>query len=134
MNKTVRAIKNHKLFKYLLVGGLTYFIYWFVLWVSYSVMYIKYTLSVTLAFVISVTFHFFAGRYYTFKAENAGINLQIMKYIVIMVISYFIQILVISILHEKMNLDFYTSTLLSSIPVTLLGYLSSKSWIFIRKN
>ena len=130
MRQTLTEIMNHKLFRYLLVGGLTYALYWLVLGLSYSMMHHTYTLSVTLAFLISVTFHFFAGRHYTFKAWDAQINPQIMKYIVTMIISYFIQLLVISVLHEKMDLDFYVSTLLSSIPVTLVGYLSSKSWIF----
>jgi putative flippase GtrA len=134
MRKTIVGIMHHKLFRYLLVGALTYLLYWLILWLSYSLMLHVYTMSVTLAFVISVTFRFFAGRHYTFKAQDANLNSQIAKYIVIMVISYFVQLLVISVLHEQIKLDFYVSTILSSIPVTMLGYLSSRSWIFNYKN
>jgi putative flippase GtrA len=127
-------VRYFKFFKYLFIGASTFFLYYFLLWATYSVLQMEYLYSLTFSYLLAVCFHFLVNRVYTFEAHENGIKLQLLKYIVVSSISYIIQFISVVILHKNIGMLFYSSVFIGVCVSTLLNYFLLNKWVFSAKS
>ncbi|WP_108648883.1 GtrA family protein [Polynucleobacter rarus] len=128
-NKIRNSLKR-SFFSFLFIGGLTFLIYWAVLWLLFKVERISYPYVIMVAYSTSITFHFFANRRHTFYAHTGALKSQIPKYIVLAATNYFIQLSIIYIFYGLCNLNFYIVTLFAIVITMISGYFFMEKWIF----
>jgi putative flippase GtrA/SAM-dependent methyltransferase len=116
--------------KFALVGGATAVIYFLVLALNLEVLEVNYRLAVSAAYISSVLFHFVANKYFTFKSRTTRVLTQISKYLVLLLVNYFVTILVVGLIVEKVGLTAYHGVLASVPLIMVIGYLLSKHWVF----
>ncbi len=116
-------------YKFLIIGLLTFCIYYIFLWVTFENLKIHYILSVSFSYLFAVLFHFVTNKRITFKnSDNLG--KQVFKYLLLAFINYFLQVLVIIVLCEFLNFNFYLSAFFASLVTMVNGFLTMKFWIF----
>ena len=123
-----------KLTKYLLIGASTFFLYYFLLWVTYSALKMEYLFSLTFSYILSASFHFLFNRVYTFKARENSLKLQLMKYTFVSSVAYIIQFISVEILYKNIALTFYSSIFIGICVSTLFGYFFFDKWVFSAKS
>ena len=120
---------NHFL-KFGIVGFITAAIYFMVMWLMEGVMGMHYFLAITVAYMLSTTFHFFANRHFTFRVGNEEKFLQFIKYLVMWVINYILTMLIVIICVEQIHLSSYMGVCSSVIVTVFVGYVLSRNWVF----
>lgn len=124
-----------RLLKFFIVGLLTAFIYFMVIWVSESLFPNHYIFPLTLAYLISTGFHYFANVIYTFNLvasdrDNIPHLGHLRRYILIWLLNYMITISVVEIAVKKYFLSPYLGVCLSVIFTSLIGYTLCHYWVF----
>ena len=120
---------NSKFIKFLIIGAVTFAIYYLFLWIFYEEAELNYILAVGCSYSIAVSFHFASNKMLTFK-NKTNIKNQIWKYILLSIFNYLMQILIIKYLFEICSLNFYLSALCASIATMFSGYTIMKLWVF----
>ena len=85
---------NSEVFKYLLVGMLTAVVYFVGVAVLTEFFYSSYRSAVTISYIFSVNFHFFANRKYTFVVDG-DLKFQLLRYAGILLVNYLITIFIV---------------------------------------
>ena len=122
------TFKKLKLF--LIFGGLTFLLYYFILWVTFNVAEFPYPYAVAIAYSFSVAFHFFGNRKVTFSASNQILPRQIYRYLVMAGMNYLIQLGIIQIFYIWVGINFYVSALLGVVATMISGYFIMDLWVF----
>lgn len=120
---------NHFL-KFGIVGFITATIYFLVMWLMESVMGMHYLLAITIAYVLSTAFHFFANRHFTFKVGNEEKFFQLIRYLVMWLINYILTMLIVIICVQQIHLSSYVGVCGSVIVTVFVGYFLSRNWVF----
>lgn len=116
---------------FLTVGGISAainFVSFAILW-KYN--HIDYKVSVTVAYILSVIFHFVANRRYTFKSHGNNLWGHLKKYIVMIIINYLITMFIMYIVTESLLLSPYYGIVLSIGATVGIGYFLAKFWVFV---
>ncbi|MDF1761461.1 MAG: GtrA family protein [Coxiellaceae bacterium] len=121
---------NIKIVRYLSVGAMTFALYYLLLWLAFSVMQWQYALSVTIAYLFSILFHFVSNRHITFRVKKGGISRQFMRYLVVVFVNYIIQQLSVRVLYKVLATNFYFSNFIGLVLTTLVGYVLINYWVF----
>lgn len=125
--------KYSKELTYLVIGGLTFSIYYFFLWINFDLLALPYYFAVAISYLFCLIFHFYANKKITFNDQhNANLN-QIYRYLIVASINYFLQICVIKLLFEMYKINFYISALFGVLATLLIGFFLLKSWVFKRR-
>lgn len=130
-NKFVDIYHDHRkvFLTFLAMGALTALINFSCFAFFYSLLKINRFISVSLSYMIAAAFHFFGNRKLTFKVQNSQYLIQIIKYISLLIINYFLTIGVL-----QFSLIFISSPYIGLIfangATAISGYLFSKFWIF----
>ena len=103
---------RYSFFRYGLVGVLSVFIDFFVLFVCFSMLKFEQNTAISIAFILSTVFNFYMHRNFTFREKESDFKTQLIRYILLISMSYFITILSINYL-VNMRFDLYISKLLS---------------------
>ncbi len=94
---------------------------------------LDYRVSASLAWFLSVVFAYFTNKFYVFQSEVAtGILLikEFLSFLFFRVLSYFIDILSIIILVERLQVLDTVSKIIASVIVAIVNYFASKYLIF----
>jgi putative flippase GtrA len=123
-----------KISRYLLIGGLTFIIYYAFLWICFSFAGLPYFGAVAIAYAIAITFHFLAHRRITFNAGGSKVRHQIVRYLFVALLNYFIQLGVIRLCYEMYNINFYISAFFGVMSTLITGYFLMNFWVFKSEN
>jgi putative flippase GtrA len=115
---------------FLMVGMLTAAVYFFVFSILWKLLNIDYRVSVSIAYVLSVTFQFFTNRKVTFKSHGNNLFRQMLKYVVMLALNYIITITVVEFTVRFLLLSPYLGVVFSVGITVITGYLLSRLWIY----
>lgn len=126
----LQKLKIFQPLSYLLVGGLTASIYFGLTFVGLEILGTNYLLSVSIAYCLSVSFHFLANRQYTFSALGGEVFPQTLRYIMLLLLNYSLTFGVVYVCVDRLMLSPYYGVAVS-IPLTLvIGFFVAKFWVF----
>ena len=86
--------------------------------------------SNTIGFVLAATNNYIWNRWWTFQSDNANIPIEYGKFLVISVIGLGLNNLVIYLLHEKLNMNFYLAKLIAIGVVTIWNFVMNYRFTF----
>ncbi|TAL75472.1 MAG: GtrA family protein [Burkholderiaceae bacterium] len=115
---------------YLVVGGLTAAIYFGLITLCVKVASIDYRVSISIAYVVAVSFHFFANRNLTFRAVGSNVLHQGFRYVIVLVVNYLVILLAAYCLVDLLGMTSYLAAILSMLIPTCIGYFIFKFWVF----
>jgi putative flippase GtrA len=122
-----------QIFLFLGVGGATAVLYLVLLFLFIDTFYWPYLVAVSLAYAVSISFHFYFNREITFKKSDARVVSQVIKYVVVAGVNYFVTLLVVWFIVERLFFSVYVGVALSFLMTTLLGFFLFKHWVFREK-
>jgi putative flippase GtrA len=114
---------------FLIIGIVTFAIYYLLLWIFYEEAKLYYMFAVGCSYLIAVSFHFISNKILTFKNKE-NIKNQIWKYILLSIFNFFMQILIIKYLFEILSINFYLSALCGLIATMFSGFTIMKLSVF----
>ena len=116
------------LLKYLCVGIVNSILGYAIIFILIYVGVIA-EISNFLGYFIAIFVSFYLNKYFTF---NNGVKnkLQILKFMFSMVISYILNLIVMSFSYRIIEINAYISQILGGFVYTFTGYLLSKNWVF----
>lgn len=117
-------------FFYIIVGGLSAFIYFVSFTVCWKYYFFNYKISISIAYVLSVITHFILNRRLTFGSYQEKFHPQLARYLLMVLLNYCITFLVVRVVVTDMKLSPYIGIVLSIGATLLTGYLMSKNWVF----
>lgn len=115
---------------FLAVGAITAGIYFFIFTVFWKMLHVDYRVSVSIAYVLSVTFQFLTNRGVTFKNHSHNVLNQLIRYVVMLVINYGITMAVVEYTVKVLLLSPYFGVIFSVGITVITGFLLSKLWVF----
>ncbi|MBD3789214.1 MAG: GtrA family protein [Campylobacterales bacterium] len=121
---------KYSFFRYGLVGVYSVILDYILLYILYSIFGVSQNIAVTLAFFGSSVFNFLLHKNYTFKSKKSMMP-ELIKYIVLVVISYFITLFLIDYL-VGLNINIYVAKFITVMVVYIYGYIISKLFIYNR--
>ena len=86
--------------------------------------------SNSIGFVLAATNNYIWNRWWTFQSDNANIPIEYGKFLMISVIGLGLNNLVIYLLHEKLNLNFYLAKLIAIGVVTVWNFVMNYRFTF----
>ena len=122
-----------KIIIYLLVGGFTFVLYYFLLWMLFDFFGIIHIISVTFSYLFSSIFHFIANRNITFNISRKTYSRQIFRYLSVAFLNYIIQLAAIVVLYDFFNLNLYLSALIGISITIVCGFMMLNNWVFMEE-
>jgi putative flippase GtrA len=132
--KKFKQFEVIKILKYLVIGGITFVLYEFFLWIFFSRLGFTHLLSITISYFLAILFHFMANKKITFKVRNNTNQKEVIYYLLIAGVNYIIQLLINYTLINLFGLNIYVSALVGICCTVILGFLSLNFWVFKPKN
>jgi putative flippase GtrA len=123
---------RYSFFRYGLVGFYSLLLDYILLYLLFSVYAISQDIAITIAFFGSSIFNFLMHKAYTFNNKDNNIYMQLLKYILLLVISYSITIYTINVLIAY-GLNIFTAKLITVCIVYIYGYTISQVFIFKKR-
>tara|TARA_B110000967_G_C18837431_1_gene537506 strand:+ start:447 stop:821 length:375 start_codon:yes stop_codon:yes gene_type:complete len=120
---------KYSFLRYGLVGFLSVILDFLLLFLFFNILTLTLDISVSLAFILSLVFNFFFHRSYTFKKANGKAKWQLKKYLLIVLISYFITLFLVNYFVD-MGFNIYLAKLITVGVVYIYGYLLGKFFVF----
>ena len=118
------------IFSFLTVGAIAAVINFLTFSFFWGFLKINYQIAVSIAYVLSVVFHFNANRYFTFKSHAMNFIHQIKKYLVMVGVNYVVTLLVVHHVVAVLSLSPYIGSMAAILMTVGSGYLMSKFWVF----
>jgi len=122
-----------KISRFLLFGGLTFVIYYAILWICFGFAGLPYRGAVAISYSAAITFHFLGNRKITFNAGGTKFRHQISRYLSVALLNYFVQLGIIGLCYEMYGMNFYISAFWGVISTMITGYFLMNSWVFRRE-
>lgn len=122
-----------KIFRFLLIGGLTFIIFYSILWLCFDYATIPYPLAVAVAYSAAIIFHFFGNRKITFNADGSKFRQQIFRYILLALLNYVIQLFTIKFCYGIYGINFYISAFMGVLSTMITGYFLMNFWVFKKR-
>lgn len=119
-----------KIIYFLLIGCLTFIIYYALLWICFGFAGLPYRAAVAIAYSSAIVFHFLANRKITFNAGVTKFWHQISRYMSVALLNYFVQLGIIGLCYEMYGMNFYISAFLGVLSTMITGYLLMNFWVF----
>jgi len=126
----IGKLLSREFLTYLIVGGLTFLIYFGFIALTVEMLQLDYRVGVSIAYVIAVSFHFFANRMFTFRAGSDQLIHQSVRYVGVLLVNYLITMVVVSFLVVRMGLSPYFGAAFAIVVTVGVGYFASKFWVF----
>jgi len=119
-----------KIGSYLIIGGTTFLLYYFLLWCLFDFFSLNYAISVTCAYFFASAFHFLANRNVTFKVGNGKYKRQIYYYLLVAFLNYLIQFGAINLLYGFLGINIYISAFVGIFITVIVGFTLLNNWVF----
>lgn len=124
------ATNRLTILSFLLVGALAAAINFATFSLCLQLASLDYSIAASIAYVLSVVFHFLANRQFTFKQTSGNLSQQLPKYLSLVLLNYLTTLFVMYLIVELLQLSPYLANL-TAIGVTVgTGYMLSRYWIF----
>lgn len=120
---------RYSFFRYGIVGILSVLIDFSLLFICFTILKFEQNTAISIAFILSTVFNFYMHRNFTFRAKKCAFKIQLIKYMLLISMSYLITILSIHYL-VSIGFDLYISKLLSVCFVYIYGYIFSRFFVF----
>lgn len=137
MNNASRSILRNNfevIFSFISVGASSALLYFFFSILLYKLFNLEYHFAVSVAYILSVTFYFFANRNLTFKAAEGNKRNQLFKFILTLVLNYSITMFIITLLVNKFDLSPIIGSFFAVLITIWTSFFLSKYWIFKPNN
>ena len=122
-----------KILRFLIIGYLTFVIYYSILWICFDYLTLPYPEAVAIAYSVGIIYHFLGNRKVTFNANKSKLSIQIFRYILLALLNYVIQLCAIKLCYEIYKINFYISTFIGVILTMATGYILMNYWVFLEK-
>ena len=116
--------------RFALVGLATAAIYFALFALFEGVLAWDYRIAVSIAYGVSVAFHFTANRNVTFGGKGGRIGSQLIKYAAVAGINYAVTLLVTATVVEVFKLSAYLGVVAAVATTTVTGYILFRDWVF----
>lgn len=125
-------LSAHKrsILSFLIVGALSAVVNFSSFGLLWNWLGLNYQIAVTIAYILSVIFHFVANRRFTFQSHGTHFFRHLPKYAVMILINYLITLLIVRISVEILHLSPYIGIILAIGATVNIGYLLSRFWVF----
>lgn len=129
--KTNQPLEHSKsIAAFLTVGALSAVLNFCAFSFLWKIMGIPYQYAVSIAYVLSVIFHFTGNRNVTFKSREPNLLLQVLKYLTMVLTNYLITLSIVHFVVEKLHCSPYIGIIASIGTTVWAGYLMSRLWVF----
>lgn len=123
------------LLKFSLIGIIGVVINFLITFLLKEYLKVNKYVSNSFGYLIAISFNFLANKFFTFKSDNSEIYNEVIKFIIVTSIGILINHIVVYLLTEKKNMNFYFSKIAAVIVVfiwnfTLHSILTFKYFIF----
>ena len=79
-------------------------------------------ISNSFGYLIAISFNFFANKFFTFKSDSSEIYNEVIKFIIVTSIGILINHIVVYLLTEKKNMNFYFSKIAAVLVVFIWNF------------
>ena len=125
---------RQKLFRFVVVGVITFLINNFLFWVFQSKFHFFYEVSITFAFFLTVAFHFSLNRFFTYSLRSEGARFfAIPKYLIMLVINYLITLSVVFLTVNFLGLSAYFGIFFSTVSTAFSSFLIMNHYVFSKR-
>lgn len=130
-----RYLVTHRqqLAKFVIVGFVTFGIYFLSFHLFYGLLRLDYRIAVTFAYLITVISHFLLHRFYTFRAEEQHVVHNAGKYLLMLAFNYAVTMAVVSLVVEVVGFSPYTGVIASTATTACLSFIIMKYFVFRAK-
>jgi putative flippase GtrA len=128
----MQPAQAERMIRFLLVGVLTFVIYYAVLYFLHTGSGMRYPLAIAISYSLAVAFHFLINRSFTFRVPPGGVPQQLRRYGLAAGVNYFAQVLIVRVLFERIGFGFYWSATIAIATTTLTGFVLLDKWVFTR--
>ena len=123
------------LLKFSLIGIIGVVINFLITFLLKEYLKVNKYLSNSFGYLIAISFNFLANKFFTFKSDNSEIYSEVIKFIIVTSIGILINHIIVYLLTEKKNMNFYFSKIAAVIVVfiwnfTLHSIFTFKYFIF----
>ncbi len=119
---------------FLFVGGITAAIYFGLLAVFLEFLHFDYRVSVSIAYIVAVSFHFFANRQLTFRANHESPFQQVVRYLPMAALNYLLTVVIVTASVEMLEFSPYVGVVAAIVVTTGLGFFTYKAWVFRKES
>ena len=119
-----------KFFRFIMVGGSTALVQFSVLALCINELDLSPAIGAGIAYTMSVCFHYFLNRYFTFQLNGKPNVREMTRYLTIVFINGAITVSVTNFSVEKLHFDAYIGTTFSIIVTVFVTFFAAKHWIF----
>lgn len=130
--KFVDAIDVRSKASFLFVGASSALVYYSAVALVYDVIGMRYQVAVSVGYVLSVLFHFFANRHITFRGSGGTFSRQAFRYIALVCINYLITLSIVTAAVELLRINPYLAVAISILTTMVVSYLLMRHWIFAK--
>ena len=123
------------LLKFSLIGIIGVVINFLITFLLKEYLKVNKYVSNSFGYLIAISFNFLANKFFTFKSDNSEIYDEVIKFIIVTSIGILINHIIVYLLTEKKNMNFYFSKIAAVIVVfiwnfTLHSIFTFKYFIF----
>ena len=123
------------LLKFSLIGIIGVVINFLITFLLKEYLKVNKYVSNSFGYLIAISFNFLANKFFTFKSDNSKIYDEVIKFIIVTSIGILINHIIVYLLTEKKNMNFYFSKIAAVIVVfiwnfTLHSIFTFKFFIF----
>ncbi len=123
------------LLKFSLIGIIGVVINFLITFLLKEYLKVNKYVSNSFGYLIAISFNFLANKFFTFKSDNSEIYNEVIKFIIVTSIGILINHIIVYLLTEKKNMNFYFSKIAAVIVVfiwnfTLHSIFTFKYFIF----
>jgi len=126
----VQRIMDLRFLKFLAVGLTTMVVQFSSFALMWDIFHLPQRVSVSISYLMAVTFHFLSNRSFTFQAGNANVFKQLVKYIAVTCLNYVITIVVVDVCVKIFFLSPYIGVMAAIATTVMTGFLFLKYWVF----
>ena len=132
MNSVLTFLKENKLsiISFLSIGILSSILYLLVFNLLLHIFGMHYQVALSIAYVSSVVFYFIINRRYTFRSHGHTLYRQLIRFMGLLVINYFITLLIVRYVVEMLFLSPSFGIVLSIGATFVTNYFMGKFWVF----
>lgn len=116
--------------KFVIVGFVTFGIYFTSFHLFYGLAGIDYKIAVSLAYVITVISHFLLHRFFTFGAGDQLLAHNAAKYLLMLGLNYTITLMIVWFVVEILKISPYFGVIASTAATTCSNFFVMKYFVF----
>lgn len=130
IKKTTRFLYEHNFVRYLVVGGSTFAIDFFLLFVLHGRLHLNLELATSIAYWASIAYNFTLNRSWTFSAaDKRNLHKHLAPYLALLACNYLFTVIFVSLASHSVN--YLVAKAISVIVQTAWTYRIYKRYIFL---